>query len=188
MQRSVRQKLILVFVLAWFSLSLANAKADEVISLPNYAMKLSVETTASKADIWHLWADVANWKRFDERLEYSFIEGDGLFVEGAIGYLKGKGAPKTKFILTKVDTGLSFTEVLKLPLGQSIHLRRYFEPSEAEKTIFTHQVTFKGGLKSAFHLFLAGSFKKDLKLVMEKMKQLAEQNQSFEKGQEELTE
>ncbi len=152
----------------------ASVKAIDVVEFDDYSMKLSIETTASKAIIWSMWADVKNWKQFDERLEYSFLVDDMPFEVGSSGYVKGKGAPKTKFILTKVEAGVSFTEVLKLPLWQTVHLQRYFESSPEGKTIFTHEVNFKGGLKSVYYRLLAGSFKKDLKLVMEKMKVLAE--------------
>ncbi len=154
------------------------ASASEPVDLPNYSMKLSIETDASKATIWALWADVKNWKQFDERLEYSFLVDDAPFEKSAIGYVKGKGAPKTKFILTKVEIGVSFTEVLKLPLWQTVHLQRYFEKSLKGKTIFTHEVNFKGGLKSVYYRLLARAFKKDLKLVMEKMKVLAENKET----------
>ena len=152
--------------------------AKDVQILPNYVMKLSIETNASKEQIWQLWSNVKEWKAFDERLEYSYLEDDQPFAAGAIGYVKGKGAPKTKFKLTEVKQGESFIEVLYLPLGQTIHLHRYFEPSAEDKTIFTHEVRFKGGLKGPYYLFLKGAFKKDLKLVMEKMKELAEKNSS----------
>jgi hypothetical protein len=74
----------------------------------------------------------------------------------------------------KVDQGNSFTEVLKLPLYQTVHLQRYFEASDEGKTIFTHEVTFKGGLKSVYYGLFGGAFKKDLPLVMEKLKNIAE--------------
>lgn len=164
-------KILLVCSVSCFSYSVFG---NEVIKLPNYSMKMSMETTASKATIWRLWEDVENWKQFDERLEYSYLLGEKNFEEGAIGYLKGKGAPKTRFVLTQVTTGVSFVEVLKLPLGQTIHLQRYFEISDNNKTIFTHEVNFKGRLKPLYYWLLAGEFKKDLKKVMLKMKLLAE--------------
>ena len=155
-------------------LIIASAYANEVIKLPNYAMKLSIETTASKAKIWHLWEDVENWKDYDERLEYSYLVDNAPFETGAVGYVKGKGAPKSKFVLTKVIKEESFTEVLQLPLWQSIHLQRYFEESQNDNTVFTHEVQFKGGMKSVFYWLLAGPFKKDLQKVMTEMKALAE--------------
>ena len=172
-------KCTVIFVITFFVAVLvtiqATAQANDVQILPNYSMKLSIETDATKEKIWQLWKNVTEWKKFDERLEYSYLIEGHSFEKGAIGYVKSKGAPKSQFELIEVIEGESFIEVLKLPLGQTIHLHRYFEPSESDKTIFTHEVRFKGGLKGVFHFFLGGPFKKDLKLVMEKMRKIAEQ-------------
>ena len=153
---------------------MVSAHANEVIKLSDYAMKLSIETTASKPTIWHLWEDVENWKSYDKRLEYSYLVDGASFETGAIGYVKGMGAPKSKFVLVKVVKGESFTEILKLPLWQTIHLKRYFEKDQNGNTVFSHEVQFKGRMKSIFHWFLAKPFKKDLKKVMLSMKTLAE--------------
>ncbi len=160
-----------------FSISAASNEAsrDDIVDLDGYAFKLSVKTQASKATIWGLWEGVDNWKSFDERLIYSNLEQGYEFENGAIGYLKGKGTPsRTKFVLQNIDTGVSFEEVLKLPLGQTVLLKRYFEPSETEETIFTHEVVFQGSMAGIFTLILEGPFKKDIVLVMNKMKSLAE--------------
>ena len=164
-----------IYIFIFLVFSAESSMAKDVQTLPNYSMKLSIETSASKEQIWQLWSKVDEWKIYDERLEYSYLIDGASFEAGAEGYIKGKGAPKTKFKLIEVVENKSFIEVLKLPLGQTIHLHRYFEPSADDKTIFTHEVRFKGGLKSVFYLFLKGPFKKDLKLVMEKMRELAEQ-------------
>ena len=153
-----------------------SAYATDVTKLPNHSMKLSIETTASKANIWNLWEDVENWKSFDERLEYSYLVNDALFETGAIGYVKGKGAPKSKFRLTKVIKEKSFTQILYLPLWQTIHLQRYFEEDKNGNTVFSHEVKFKGGMKPIFHWFLAEPFETDLKKVMTEMKLLAEKS------------
>jgi hypothetical protein len=158
----------------------ANADTSETVSksdivdLPGYAFKLSVTTSASKETIWNLWYDVENWKLFDERLIYSNLEDGANFEDGAVGYLKGKGTPtRTRFILRNVNPGVSFEEVLQLPLGQSVLLKRYFEPSVSE-TIFTHEVVFQGSMAGLFTTFLEGPFKKDIVLVMNTMRELAE--------------
>lgn len=151
------------------------AAANDEIELGYYSMKLSIETSASKADVWAIWEDVDNWKDFDERLQYSYLIDDAEFKAGATGLLKGKNAPKTRFVLAQVDQGVSFTQVLKLPLGQTVHLKRYFEKTENANTKFTHEVIFKGRLRSIYHLILAGPFKKDLKKVMPSLKKLAEE-------------
>jgi len=165
--------------LSFTILSISLALASNVEELGNYSMKLSVKTTASKESIWQLWEEVENWKSFDERLEYSYLIGEeAKFEAGVSGYLKGQGAPKTPFVITEMISGTSFTEVLKLPLWQTIHLKRYFEKSDKDETIFTHEVVFRGGLKSLYYCLLSGPFKEDLTKVMGKMKQLAEQSES----------
>lgn len=147
---------------------------DRIINLPGCAFKYSVATSAPRHTIWQLWSDVENWKMFDTRLEYSFLYNGTEFEMGAIGYIKSKGAPKTRFELTEVIPGERFTETLILPLYQSLELKRYFETTDSGGTIFTHEVRFKGSLRWFYYLVLNKAFKKDLPLVMNAMKALAE--------------
>lgn len=147
---------------------------DEVVHLPNYSFKYSATTTASKETIWKFWSDVENWKDFDERLTYSYLSDGEKFETGATGYLKGKNAPKTKFELVEVNEFVSFIERLKMPLYQTVELQRYFEESEEGTTTFVHEVNFTGPLRAITYRLLCGPFKKDLKLVIESLKELAE--------------
>lgn len=148
---------------------------DEVQMLPQYSMKLALKTTASKATVWALWEDVANWKRFDTLLEYSQLDPDQTFIHGATGVIKAKGSPKTRFEIIALEHGSSFTEQLKLPLYQSIDLQRYFEATQDGSTVFVHEVNFKGRLRWITHALAASAFKKELPLVMTRLKALAEQ-------------
>lgn len=154
--------------------ALAQAADDGVVVLPDCSLKLSVETTASKSTVWRLWSDVGNWKKFDTLLEYSYLVDNTKFEEGAVGYLKAKGAPKTRFVLVEVDESVSFIESLKIPLFQTIELQRYFEVNENGRTTFTHEVNFKGGLRSVMYALLAGTFRKELVKVMGNLKEVAE--------------
>ncbi|MBL4850794.1 MAG: hypothetical protein JKY90_00710 [Gammaproteobacteria bacterium] len=154
--------------------STTHTNVDNVIELPNYSLKYSVETSAKKSTIWKLWSDVENWKKFDTILEYSYLVDNAEFKTGSIGYLNAKGAPKTKFILTEVNDGISFTESLKIPLYQTIDLQRYFEINNKGTTTFTHEVNFKGSLKSIMYFLLSGTFKSELIHVMENLKKVAE--------------
>jgi len=147
---------------------------EDVVELPNYSLKYSVETTAKKSTIWRLWSDVENWKKFDTLLEYSYLVDDAKFETGAIGYLNAKGAPKTKFKLIEVNPGISFTERLSVPLYQTIDLQRYFEINEKGTTTFTHEVNFKGSLKPVMYALLCRTFKKELIHVMRNLKDVAE--------------
>jgi len=152
----------------------ARAEDEGVVILPDCSFKLSVQTTARKSTVWRLWADVENWKEFDTLLKYSYLKDNADFEVGAVGYLKAKGAPKTKFELVEVNESVSFTESLKLPLFQTIELQRYFEVNEDGSTTFTHEVNFKGGLRRVMYALLAGTFKKELLKVMGNLKDLAE--------------
>jgi len=152
---------------------------DQIIDLPDRTYKLSVRTTASAATIWSLWEEVEGWKRYDTILQYSYLVDNAPFAKGSIGYVKAKGAPKTKFELIEVNAPFSFVESLKLPFYNTLELRRYFESdgslNDEEGVVFTHEVAFKGPLKSIAYFFLSKTFKKELPLVMGRMRDLAEQ-------------
>jgi len=155
------------------------ASDDQTISgkaqvLEGYRLKHSLETTAKQSTIWRLWSDVENWKKFDTLLEYSRLDHGKTFAQGATGVIKADGANQTKFELVQVTPGVSFTEKLFVPLYQSIELKRYFEKSDTGKTIFTHEVVFKGRLRFLIYAVAASSFKKELPLVMGRLKNVAE--------------
>lgn len=152
----------------------ADVVNDEVQVLGGYRLKYSVETTAKKSTIWRLWSDVEHWNKFDTLLEYSHLDQGQVFELGATGVIKADGAGKTRFELTEVTSGVSFTEKLFVPLYQSIELKRYFEKSDQGKTIFTHEVVFKGRLRFLIYMVASGSFKSELPLVMGRLKDVAE--------------
>ncbi len=156
---------------------------NRIVDLPGPAFKYTITAEAPAETVWQLWQDVDNWKEFDERLKYSYLESGYSFENGAVGYLKGKGAPKTRFVLENIDPGQSFDEILGLPLGQKILLKRIINYSDDNSTTFTHEVHFLGGLKGFFYPFLKGPFKKDIVLVMKAMKTLAEQRASGASGE-----
>lgn len=159
-------------------LACALLNAQEPIQLENYSFKHSGTTSASREAIWALWTDVENWKLFDERLEYSQLIDTDTFTLGSRGEMKGKGAPKTAFEVIAMDEGHSFTIKLELPLYQRVELQRYFESSDIGETIFTHEVNFRGRLKSLYYLFLAGPFRSDLELVIEEIQAIADKSAS----------
>ena len=149
-------------------------KDPEIVQINACTYRLTLVTTASQHTIWKLWEDVDNWKDYDTILEYSYLEDNAQFAVGATGYVKADGAPKTKFEIIQVDPGNSFIESLKLPLWSTLELKRYVSKNQDGKTIFTHEVEFKGFMKHAYYLLLAKTFKKELYLVMGRMRALAE--------------
>ena len=164
-------------------LLMSSAHADKVQVLPNCTLKLSLDTTASQATIWDFWSDIDKWHLYDIIVESVELQDDAPFAQGVVGYVDTSQAPRTRFTLVEVTDGKSFTEQLHLPLGQSILLKRYFEPAPevAENappiTRFTHEVVFKGRLKGLFYLLAGSAFKKEMPLVMGRLKELAEQSE-----------
>ena len=152
----------------------AQVDTGEVIDLPGRSFKYSTTTSASKSTIWRLWTDVENWKKFDTLLEYSSLnEGIG-FAEGAVGYLKAEGAPRTRFEIREVNEAESFLVQLKLPLYQVIDQRRYFEMNNTGGTTFTHEVSFRGGLSPIVYFLLRRIYKRETQSVVERLKLVAE--------------
>ena len=176
--------LVPALLLVWCSISTLAEQApctpaspvtvDCVQRLPNYSFKLSVATDASPATIWRLWSDVENWKTYDTILQYSYLIDDADFVVGAEGYVKAKGAPKTKFELIEVQAPTRFVERLKIPLYQAIELRRYFEEDADGRTVFTHEVNFRGSLRWLAHALLGRNFRHETVRVMTRLRDLAE--------------
>lgn len=170
--------LLLLHALLINTASGESVDVDDVEHLGNYQLRLKVETSASKETIWQLWEDVENWKQYDELVIYSMLDEGQSFETGATGVVKAKGAPKSKFKLTEVSKGISFTERLTTPLWQSIDLVRYFEESETGNVVFVHEVHFKGTLRWLIYAVAGKPFKKELPRVMNKLKEVAEAQQS----------
>jgi len=148
---------------------------EEIVQIDACTYSLTLSTRARKKTIWKLWEDVENWKDYDTIIEYSYLQDDADFEAGAKGFVKTDGAPRTRFEITAVDHGNSFVESLKLPLWSTLELKRYVSKNNDDETVFTHEVEFKGLMKHAYYLLLAKTFKKELPLVMGRMKALAEQ-------------
>ena len=156
---------------------------EEIVQIDPCTYRLTLITKAKPETIWKLWEDVDNWKDYDTILQYSYLKDEAEFAVGAIGYVKAEGAPKTKFEIIQVDSGNSFIESLKLPLWSTLELKRYVSKNSDGDTVFTHEVEFKGWMKRAYYLLLAKTFKKELHLVMGRMRDLAETRDLAAKGQ-----
>ena len=63
-----------------------------------WTTEVSRKTTATKEQIWKLWADVPNWNVWDKEVETSELFGQ--FQNGTKGILKPTGGPKAKFEIT----------------------------------------------------------------------------------------
>ncbi|MDR2966513.1 MAG: hypothetical protein LBU74_01030 [Methanobacteriaceae archaeon] len=74
-----------------------------------------IETKASASDIWKILADVENWNKWIDSLEYSTLDGN--FENGTLGTCKGVNGAKSTFRLKNVVVNKSFIIQTKIPLG-----------------------------------------------------------------------
>lgn len=128
-------------------------------------IKHTVETTATSAQVWQVWQDVANWNTWDHDLESSGLEGP--FQTGTRGYLKFKKDPLLKTLLTRVEPGKIFVQEAKLPLATVIMTHSMSEA--AGKTQVTIQTDIRGPLAFFYALLLGNSIKKKVPVEVEEM-------------------
>lgn len=130
----------------------------------------SLETSVSPEVIWAIWTDVPNWKDWDTGLKDASIEDDfKLNSKGVITSLEDR---KSKFKVVEYTAGQSYTYKTKLPLG-SLYVKRYLTVKE-NKTIFTHEVWFKGLTGGIFARVFGKKFRTMLPDVLAQIKEIAE--------------
>ena len=79
-----------------------------------WATEISRQTTATKEQVWKLWADVTHWNTWDSTVKSSELYGD--FKTGTKGVVKLMGPPKSTFVITNCEPFKSFTNTSYLPL------------------------------------------------------------------------
>ena len=72
----------------------------------------TVTTSASTADVWHLWSDVGSWHSWDPAVQRVALEGH--FAEGAAGTLTLTGDVEAPFSLEIVEPGTRFLDRITL--------------------------------------------------------------------------
>ncbi|MEM8529950.1 MAG: SRPBCC family protein [Chloroflexota bacterium] len=132
-------------------------------------------THASKATIWDIWRDVDNWPEWDIELEYATLLED--FAVGVVGTLKAKNAPESRFEITELTEGESFTFIVRLPLAR-LEIAHYFV--DGEQTIFVHDVAFRGPLGWLFGMLLGQQYATALPQAMELIQLKAEGNHKID--------
>lgn len=129
------------------------------------------KTTATREQIWALWADLPGWPRWDENLESVAI--DGPFESGTFGRLKPVKAKEVAIEILEVDAPNRFVDIQLLPKSA---MRTVHEISDADGggLIVTQTVTFTGPLRRLFSFILGRSMKRDMPVAMRKLIELAE--------------
>ncbi|WP_375444095.1 SRPBCC family protein [uncultured Fibrella sp.] len=147
------------------------APVDAPAQQSNTHFSHSVETAARPERIWQIWTDVPNWKKWDKGLKAAELNGP--FATGTTGKLTPDKGPSSRFDLVEVAPGQSYTFRTKLPLG-SLYVRRVLS-QQNNRTVFTHEVWFKGLTKGIFGKVLGKNYRQILPEVMANIKTIAEQ-------------
>lgn len=109
-KRIVRTGLVIVGVL--IAVAASGAIVGSMASVP--VIEVTRETTASREQVWELWADAPNRTRWDEGLEYATL--DGPLQTGSTGEVKLKGQPVRKFLIIHSEPLEGYTDRFFLPL------------------------------------------------------------------------
>jgi hypothetical protein len=135
-----------------------------------WTTEVSRKTTATKEQIWELWADVANWNIWDKEVEKSELFGQ--FRIGTKGVLKPVGGPKTTFEMIECTNFKSFTDRSFLPFCQMdfIHTMTTIE----DELEITHKVVMTGFMTFVFSKIIGIKIGKGLPIAVEKLIELAE--------------
>lgn len=124
--------------------------------------------TNAPEEVWWRWTEVETWHEWDTEVASAALEGD--FNLGAKGNLKPKTGPGSSFTITELTPQQSYTFTTQLPLAK-LHVKRSFS---ADRTAFTHEVSFTGLLAPLFGRLLGKRFQAVLPQVMMNLRELTE--------------
>lgn len=127
--------------------------------------KHTLETTATPAQIWKVWQDVENWKKWDQEIEFSQI--DGPFQTGTTGSTKFIKTPIFKTLLTQVEPFKLVVQEAYLSFAKVISTQSMSQV--AGKTQVTFQVEIRGPLSLFFACIIGRFIKKKIPIEMEEM-------------------
>jgi uncharacterized protein YndB with AHSA1/START domain len=150
------------------ALAPAGGAFAQVVGTPaNFRMTLP--TTATRQAIYALWADPAQWTRWDPQIESVSITGP--VRVGARGKLKGTSGPESTIEIIAMEPGVRFAYAATGP-GLRIVFDRRFEAGEP--TRFTHAVVISGAAAGFLSGSLGRRFQGAMPAAMTRLKAMAE--------------
>jgi hypothetical protein len=123
----------------------------------------------TKEAIWDLWTDVNNWPKWHGDLDYCKMEGK--FEVGIHFFLKPKGVPPVKIMLTEVEQGKSFTDCTKFFGAKMYDTHSLEETSEGLK--LSNKLVVTGPLKWLWVFLVAKNVADTIPEEMEALVKLA---------------
>lgn len=128
-------------------------------------------TTASREQIWALWADLEGWPKWDDNLEW--VKPDGGLKQGEFAKLKPKGAKVVAFEFVEVDAPNGFVDITLLPQTKMRMEHRLTDAEGGGLTVY-QRVSFSGPLGSLFGYVIGRGMKRDMPGAMRKLISMAE--------------
>lgn len=128
-------------------------------------IKHTIETDATPVQIWKVWEDVDNWKKWDREIELSRL--DGPFQTGTTGCTKFVKTPPLKTLLKQVEPLRLVVQESYLAFATVISYQSMSQV--AGKTRITFQVEIRGLLSIFFACILGRFIKKKIPEEMEEM-------------------
>jgi Polyketide cyclase / dehydrase and lipid transport len=106
-----------------------------------WTFQASAISNAKPETIWPHYSDVANWKRWDDAITASDLQG--AFEVGSHGTMTIEGNPQALgFVLLEVEVNEIFSNVAEIP-GVKIDFTHTLEPITGGTNV-THRVTISG--------------------------------------------
>lgn len=131
--------------------------------------EITIETDATKEQIWKIWSDVENWNKWDNEVESSKINGK--FQKGTKGILKPTNGPKSKFILESANYPVEFISKSNLPLAKMNFTHKLTEKDG--KLFITHGVEISGLTTFLFSKVIGKKIVAELPKTMENLSKMA---------------
>jgi len=144
-----------------------DAEKIEIAPGRNRAFSFTLPTE-NPDEIWSLWTDPATWGSWDRGLKSARLEGEMRL--GSKGEIEPLSGPVATFEVTEFQPNASYTFETKLP-GAVLRVNRAFN---ADRTEFTHTVSFVGLSAFVFASMFGPEFRKALPPTMRELKALSE--------------
>lgn len=129
----------------------------------------SIETTATPAQIWNLFSDVAGWKKWNSGIEN--IELDGAFAIGTTFSMQPPGEEQFTSTLVKVEKDKGFTDETVID-GTRVLVHHQITPLPSGKTKITYSTEVTGLNAAEFGVIVTSDFPD----VLKALKRLAEES------------
>lgn len=143
--------------------------SDEIAPGTNRDFSFTVATSNPDA-VWDLWTRPITWGRWDRGLKSASLEGT--MALGSIGQIVPLSGPASQFKVVSFDPEKSYAFETGLP-GSVLRVDRFFN---ADRTQFTHRVSFSGLSAFVFSRMFGQEFRRALPPTMRQLKALSEQH------------